>query len=143
MPTLTILSEHARLRGFRYFWMKSVTAFNPSTHCARCLVGDYESKIGAAMHTGIKVDLDYREGTILYLCGVSVPYRWVNNLHLPMRVKAGVEFFADTYLGERIVVQGAELLTFDDRAARELHPQRGKEFLTCRNFQFGAHHFRG
>lgn len=142
MPTLTIISKSERLTGFRYFWLKTVRGFNPSTHCARCLVGEYDAKVKADMPTG-EIEIDYREGTILYLCGVSAPYRWINNLHLPMQVSKGVSFFVDAYNGDRIVVHGARFMPFDDRAARQLFPDRGKQFLTCRNFQFGAHHFRG
>jgi hypothetical protein len=142
MPTLTIHSELPRLSGFRYFWLKSVRGFNPAAHCARCLVGNYDPRIKADMQTNEAIEIDHLEGMILYLCGVSTPYRWANNLHLPMRVKSGISFFADTYNGDRIAIEGAELLTFDDRAARRLFPDRGSHFLTCRNFQFGAHHFR-
>lgn len=142
MPTLTIHSKSERLTGFRYFWLKTVRGFNASTHCARCLIGDYNADVKADMKTGVEIKLDYPEGVILYLCGVSVPYRWVNNLHIAMRAKPGVSFFVEAYNGDRVTIDGAELITFDDRAARELYPERGKQFLTCRNFQFGAHLFR-
>lgn len=143
MPTLTIISKNDHLTGFRYFWLKTVRSFNPSTHCARCLVGDYNADVKNDMKTGVEISLEYVEGTLLYLCGVSTPYRWINNLHLPMQVSDGASFFFDAYNGDRIVVKGARFMPFDDRAARQLFPDRGKHFLTCRNFQFGAHHFRG
>lgn len=142
MPTLTIHSAIPRLQGFRYFWLKSVRGFNPAVHCARCLVGNYDPQVKADMETNEAIEIDHIEGMILYLCGVATPYRWANNLHLPMRVETGVSSMAETYTGDRITIKGARILPFDDRAARERFPTRGKEFLTCRNFQFGAHHFR-
>jgi hypothetical protein len=143
MPTLTIHSDRSRLSGFRYFWLKTVRSFNPSVHCARCLVGDYHAQVKPDLVSGQEITLDYVEGTVLYLCGVSTPYRWANNLHLPMQVDAGVSFFLDAYTGDRVVMKGARFLPFDERAARQRFPHLGSHFLTCRNFQFGAHHFRG
>jgi hypothetical protein len=44
--------------------------------------------------------------------------------------------------GDVIEIDGADYLPFDDAEARRRFPHRGEAFLSCRNFQFGAHHFR-
>jgi hypothetical protein len=87
------------------------------------------------------IKLDYTEGTILYFCGVSSPYRWENNLHLAGIVKPNHSSEIEAFNGDKLIVNGLERLTFDDTIAKEKYPNLGKEFLTCRNFQFGCHYF--
>lgn len=127
--------------GFRYMWMKTVRGFQQSRHCAQCLIGGYDKRFGLSMAAGFRYEAHYHEGTLLYLCGVSTPYRWERNFHLAGKVKAGAEASVDLYTGARIVVAGLEQIKFDDGAARRLFPELGEEFLTCRNFQFAAQVF--
>ena len=141
MPTLIINSERSQLAGFRYFWLKTVRGFRPGVHCAQCLVGDYCEAVSARMAANRKVALVYEPGTILYLCGVASPYRWSFNAHLAMEVAPGKRCSATLYTGDVVEIEGAQALAFSDAAAKERFPDRGKEFLTCRNFQFGAQYF--
>jgi hypothetical protein len=131
--------EGGKLYGFRHFWAKHVRGFDGGKHCARCLVGSYEKLISASMPLGVWADINLA-GDVLYICGVSNPYRWEKNFHLA--VKNGGNRVTETlYNGVAVTVDGAEKVVFDDAAARELYPRRGAEFLTCRNFQFGAHYY--
>lgn len=142
MPTLTIISKRPTFQGFRYFWLKRVTGFNPRMHCARCLNGSYFQDVGVTMPVNERVELAARRGEVLYLCGVSAPYRWANNLHAAVRVAPGRNVTVRTHTGDTVTLSDCELIPFDDAEARRRFPQLGAEFLTCRNFQFGAHHFR-
>jgi hypothetical protein len=121
--------------------MKTVIGFDSGQHCARCLRGDYVKAVGLKMPVNEDLALDYPEGTILYLCGVSTPYQWRNNLHLAVRVKAGATATAGAWTGDRVEILGAEALPIDGLVARRAFPSRNSAFLTCRNFQFGAQYF--
>jgi hypothetical protein len=121
--------------------MKHVTGFNPSVHCARCLRGSYESLVGTGMIVNEPIPLLVQPGAVLYLCGVSMPYRWQNNLHVAVEPFEGGVVSVTSYTGDIITFHGAREIKFDDAEARRRFPERDKTFLTCRNFQFGAYHF--
>jgi hypothetical protein len=142
MPTITITSKAEKLKGFRYFWLKRVHGFDPSQHCARCLKGHYIDAVSATMPTNRRIHIEADPGEVLYLCGVSAPYVWDRNFHLALIVEHGARVRTTAYTGDEIEIDGADFLEFDDHAARRLFPEKGEAFLTCRNFQFGAHHFR-
>jgi hypothetical protein len=142
MPSLTIISNEARLQGFRYFWLKRVNGFDPALHCARCLKGSYFSEIGTGMPVNQAVNIEADPGDVLYLCGVSSPYRWDRNFHLALRVEHGAAVRTGCYTGDVISILGADYLPFDEAEARRQFPQLSEAYLSCRNFQFGAHHFR-
>lgn len=47
-----------------------------------------------------------------------------------------------TYTGDTVAISDCELIPFNDAEAIRRFPQLPAEFLTCRNFQFGAQQFR-
>lgn len=127
--------------GWRYLWMKRVTAFKPDVHCARCLVGSYDQQFGLKMPVNQTIPVAGADaGAILYFCGVSTPYRWERNAHLAVVVTcvAGDMARLELYTGDILEVAGAVALPFTDETARRDYPSRSAAFLTCRNFQFGA-----
>lgn len=142
MPALTIISNEARFKGFRYFWLKRVTGFDSALHCARCLKGHYVSEVGTGMPVNEQVQIEADPGDVLYLCGVSAPYRWERNFHLALRVEPGAAVRTGCYTGDVVSILGADYISFDDREARRRFPNLSEAYLSCRNFQFGAHHFR-
>lgn len=137
----TIESQRGHLAGWKYLWLKTVDGFNTAHHCARCLVGSYSKHFSPRMDPGKAYGEQYQPGQLLYFCGVSAPYRWPNNMHLAGVVEAGAECRVELYTGDVLVVRNLRRIEFDDRAARERFPERGAEFLTCRNFQFAAQVF--
>jgi hypothetical protein len=44
--------------------------------------------------------------------------------------------------GQVAQIAGADHISFDDTEARRRFAHLGEAYLSCRNFQFGAHHFR-
>ena len=141
MLALKVTAAGPRLSGFKFFWMKRVTGFRSEVHCARCLTGGYVREVGLSMPTNLDVLIPAAPGDVFYLCGVSTPYRHGNNLHLAMVCSPGDQAEVTAYTGEVVTIRDAKALPFDDKAARSRFPGRGADFLTCRNFQFGAHHF--
>jgi hypothetical protein len=139
---LTIEDPNAeKLQGFRYWWLKKVTGFSPSTHCASCLRGTYLPNLGATFPANTPYDALIHPEAVLYLCGVATPYRHERNFHLAMRRRVGGIVERTLYTGQRLIVEDVEEIPFNDEAARRLFPERGEKFLTCRNFQFAAQHF--
>jgi len=125
-----------------YLWMKKVTGFDPRFHCAKCLQGAYENDFGLRVPTNEWRELKgWQEGEIAYVCAVSRPYNWHRNRHLVVRVKKGSRAGLDLFTGDAVLLQNAELIRFDGRAAAERFGDKGAEFTTCRNFQFGAQFF--
>lgn len=62
-----------------------------------------------------------------------------NNFHFPLRWKEGNTATMTTYNGYTFTVQNAARVLFNDAFAKQQYQQqRGDEFWTCRNFQFGA-----
>ena len=136
-----VVSEKAALTGWRYFWAKKVTAVSPRVHCARCLVGSYESVTGTRMAVNRDIPLHgYEAGDIFYVCGVAAPYKWANNLHLAVRVTGKDTDVArvTAYTGDRISLVWAVVIPFDDTVAIRDYGHLAKSYLTCRNFQFGV-----
>ena len=141
MPALTATIDRPLSGSFRYLWMKSVTGFSPGQHCARCLVGSYVSQVGLQMPLNKAVEIPAQDGALFYLCGVSAPYKWVNNLHLALRAKVGATASVEIFSGGFFTASGFEAVAFDGAAAAARFADRSAAFLTCRNFQFGAHMF--
>ncbi|MGH7717147.1 MAG: hypothetical protein ACREML_14275 [Vulcanimicrobiaceae bacterium] len=112
--------------------------FNPAQHCAQCLIGEYVDAFGTKMPDGQVSQVELAEGEFLYLCGVSQPYRWPLNFHLALRPVEDGFAQGKLYTGDALLVTGAEAVPIAPDGAIAAFPGRGKEYLTCRNFQFGA-----
>ncbi|MER9652475.1 hypothetical protein NKJ26_03020 [Mesorhizobium sp. M0152] len=125
-----------------YLWMKKVTGFDPRYHCAKCLKGEYENDFGLRVPTNTWRTLKgYQESDIVYVCAVSRPYNWHRNRHLVVRVKAGSHAGLDLWTGDRVLLDNAEIIRFTGQVAAERYADKGEDFTTCRNFQFGAQFF--
>lgn len=137
--SFTITAEGPLRASWRYLWAKHVTGFDSAHHCAKCLRGHYETRFGLTAPLGARIALTgYKHGDLIYFCGVSKPYVWEHNLHLAVRVQTGGVAGVVAVNGDRIHIDGAVPVRFDDRAALAAFPDKGKDFLTCRNFQAGA-----
>lgn len=148
MPVVSwrMTSPTGQVRGFRYLWQKRVFGFNSGVHCAQCLRGSYEQRFGRDMPANEAISVDYPDGAILYFCGVATPYRWADNLHLAGRAVEGDQpepIEIELHTGDTLTVTGLRRIAFDDAAAVRLFPNKGRKFLTCRNFQFAAQQFGG
>lgn len=131
-----------RIERHGYLWMKKVTGFDPRHHCAKCLVGAYENDFGLRVPVNQWRDLSgYKEGDVVYVCAVSRPYNWHRNRHMAARVKAGARCHVELWTGDLVLLENAELIAFDGAVAAERYEDKGREFTTCRNFQFGAQFF--
>ena len=137
-----IVQIQVKTDDFRFLWLKRVTGFDPSVHCAKCLVGSYVKGLPfRGTKTGFTLDMDIDMTGIpyLYLCGVAG--RYADNLHLPLVPALQEEVcYEDERI--RVYVRGARLLTIPELPA-EVRSLLTRAFHTCRNFRFGWEYFPG
>lgn len=135
-PTIEKLEIYG---DFRYLWMKYVNAFNLTTHCAGCLVGEYEPNVSPNLMRLDDFKLNRFNAEYYYLCGVSKPYKWENNFHLAFKYKQGSSIQVKRN-GIFIKIQDAEEIIIQNLGVEKYSSltQNGhkKEFRTCRNWQF-------
>lgn len=127
--------------GFRHFWAKRVTGFDNSVHCAECLRGQRLPEVNTEFARGGLITLSMRPDSLVYICGVATPWNWSNNFHLALRVRTGSSCTSTFYTGARVEVTNGLAIPILDEAAKQLFPNLSADFLTCRNFQFGAQMF--
>lgn len=121
--------------AYRILWLKYVTGFDVSKHCARCLIGKYSKllpygfgrNIAGTVYEG---ELNEHEAPYLYLCGVTS--RYACNLHVAFSHCPGeVVSFEDDNIR----------LTIHDAVQYQIREIPGlvmpREFTSCRNYQFG------
>jgi hypothetical protein len=128
-------------QAFRFFWAKRVTGFDSSTHCAECLSGPRLSAVNKDLARGGRAIIQAPAGSLIYICGVASPRNWSNNFHLALRVVEREQTVSQLYTGACVTVTNAVAIPIADAAARRMYPHLPEEFLTCRNFQFGAQEF--
>ncbi|MDX1964620.1 MAG: hypothetical protein SFX18_15830 [Pirellulales bacterium] len=135
IPRLQITFHNAQ--EFRLFWVKYVTGFDPSAHCARCLIGKYSSLFpyGPPRQQHVAGELQEHPGQYVYLCGYTGV--WKKNLHIvgTPDPQAYIEY-SDHRLD--LVLEGMRPVPI--RPA-DNPPDLPEEFLTCRCWQFGWHAF--
>lgn len=138
-----IRSRHGRIVGYKFFWAMTVVDFDPTEHCQKCFIGTRLRTIKADMPVNQTFDLMIDEGTYVYFCGVSDPYIWSKNFHFACRVtqSASDRYELPMLNGQKMFLRGAGQVKFDERAAQKLFPEKGRKYLTCRNFQFAAQVF--
>lgn len=126
--------------GFTYLWGKYVRGFDARQHCARCLIGDYSQVVTKTMQPGTyELDLPARPFDFFYLCGVS-KRGYANNLHLAVRPSAGCSARAYTFNGGEFAISGALAVVI---APPHFTQETRKQWLTCRNWQFGHGQYAG
>ncbi len=141
--TYRIDSRALVLRGWRHLWCKKVVGFDTANHCARCLIGTWENRFGLKAPINETVRLTgYKDGDLLYFCGVAAPWNWANNAHLAGRVTKGASSSIELHTGDRLTVEGLQQIAIDPEPAKLRFPDRDRSFLTCRNFQFAAQMFK-
>lgn len=119
--------------NFKYLWLKSVKGVDISQHCARCLIGDYDSRINNRTKNTAGIKL-YAE--IYYLCGVTQPFVYAENFHLAFKKATGKTLKIERN-GIEIVIENAEEITFSQSDIDLTLPFSNKrEYYTCRNWQF-------
>lgn len=140
---LSKLRYRPREQVFKYLWMKYVDEVDLRRHCLECLIGVKSKKIRSQMLQGVKeetvwsgIDLDESASQLIYICGVTDPYVWRNNLHAAMRLDPEAVTEVEQ-AGIYLLVEGAELLEIREAAVDPEFPRwQELSYRTCRNLQF-------
>lgn len=122
-------------RLYKYLWCKEVSAVTLGVHCARCLVGNYNT----AFHGGIMAEIRnvvLPESKWYYICGVSSDRNWSHNLHIAFVYAAGQEIIIDDEFCTCHIMNARRLDISTKYIDWSLPQSRRKEFSTCRNWQF-------
>lgn len=135
-PGIPTVSLFTTKEAFRYLWLKYVTGFDLKVHCARCLTGKYSTHFGPDVKRAVGIRLNEAPARYFYLCGVTQPYRWKDNLHVAFRYKEGsVLQYDDGKTG--IVIENAERIDIEALPDYSLEPHGAeREYHTCRNWRF-------
>lgn len=124
---------------FKFLWLKYVEAFDLSIHCARCLVGRYSKHIPYGATNGVHIVNKYlneHRGRYYYLCGVTQPYRYNDNLHIAFEYADG-EILRYTDNHTTVEIENARLIPITRQENYSKH-QFGhiEAYNTCRNWRF-------
>jgi hypothetical protein len=116
---------------FKYFWIKYVNGFDPSKHCARCLIGEYSSLLSYRERRDLAgAVLDEHASRFIYICGVTPKWKW--NVHVAGICKPGESFELQD---ERVELRLTNFQRIE--IVPDLGPPAHRAFATCRNWQFG------
>lgn len=132
-----IIKDFRTKENFGYLWLKYVNGFNLNVHCAKCLLGEYSNYFKFGQHTTYLQDilLDEHPAKYYYLCGVTKPYRWRDNLHVAFEFAKGekLEYWdGKTFLQ----IENARKIEIESRPIyRDIHGTE-RAFYTCRNWMF-------
>lgn len=120
---------------FQYLWLKNVKDVDLEQHCAKCLIGQYDSRIN-------NKQAEYKDYELMpdiyYLCGVSKPYVWRNNFHLAFKYQQGSRINV-TRNNIHIEIEDAVELPINQDYI--VDHSKGPAYYTCRNWQF-ANYFK-
>lgn len=80
--------------------------------------------------------LNEATANFFYLCGVTTPYRYRDNLHIAFRYKEGCQLIYDD--GQTsLIIDNAERIEIIEQTSYEKEPSGSiTEFNTCRNWRF-------
>lgn len=149
-------SKHGQLRievrqhpeqqtGFSTIWLKRVDAVDLSRHCIYCLVGPKHR--GVQSHGSRRpyvLEVEIGPG-VWYLCGVTYPYVWKLNAHLPLLcAPEDGEYGTQVHEvpGMTVTSTACVRIPFDRSDVDPADPHAGDwKYSTCRNWQF-AHRLR-
>ncbi len=130
-----IIENFIAKRDYRYLWLKNVKNVNLRHHCARCLVGTYDSHFGGHIMEVNNVTLS-NEARYYYLCGVAQDRKWAHNMHVAFVYAPGQEISIDDEFC-RLTIKNARRLDISMKYIDWSLPESKKaEFKTCRNWQF-------
>lgn len=137
------IEAEVKLRAYRFLWLKYITGFKYQRHCDAGFSGSYsklhDTPRGRLVNAGrFSVELSQKPFRYLYLCGVTSRYE--DNLHVAFQPEHGSSItFEDDRI--RVVVSNAAQLSISPIA--DGFGGFGREFTTCRNWQFGMQYLGG
>lgn len=137
-------------QSYRFMWLKRVWNVDLAKHCQPALLGPTSRIIRtrffwqAPEAFEIKdVYLEPSASGYFYLCGVTHPYVWVRNFHLPFRFAQG-SVAEKRWHGIHVRLCDAEELPLSETFIDPACPgYQQKTYRTCRNAQFAWGFSRG
>jgi hypothetical protein len=122
---------------FVQLWGMYVRDFDSTKHCIYCLKGRKEAQLHRQMQDGdyeLSTDFPY-----FYLFAMGRGDRSISNVHLPVRPHPGAVASIGSLFGVTFTIRDAYALRVD--RLPNGWEGLGKEYTSCRNFQFGVQEF--
>ena len=137
-------------QAYRFMWLKRVWNVDLSKHCQPALLGPTSRIIRTRFFWQAPRAFEIKEiylepspSGYFYLCGVTHPYVWAKNFHLPFRFAQG-SIAEKRWYGIHIRLQDAEELPLSETFIDPACPgYQQKVYRTCRNAQFAWAFSRG
>jgi hypothetical protein len=135
-PTILALEVET---PFSHLWLRTIQGLDLDQHCARAFIGPYLAGIKPdGLHQPLPIVMDAESARAYYLCGVTAPFVWSDNLHVAFVHSPGDTLEINEH-GVHFVVQDARRLPIPPP-----HPQPEHAFgnlasyYTCRNWLFAT-----
>ena len=127
----------------RYLWLQYIEGVDLDQHCKKSFVGTTSQRIATRLIQGVdhslefsSVLLDEGPARAYYLCGVSDPYVYTNNVHLAFVSAPGESFdFESGPITARFLDARRLPITTSDIDSSHPHAS-DPAYATCRNWQF-------
>ena len=137
-------------QSYRFMWLKRVWDVDLSKHCQPALLGPTSRIIRTRFFwqapEAFEISDVYLEPSAsgyFYLCGVTHPYAWVRNFHLPFRFSQG-SVAEKRWHGIHVRLRDAVELPLSETFIDPACPgYQQKVYRTCRNAQFAWGFSRG
>jgi hypothetical protein len=143
IPIIQRLEYDPRKGKLEYLWLEYIESVDLEQHCKRTFIGTTSRKVGTRLISGARnpvifkhVILNEGDARAFYLCGVSDPYVWRNNVHLAFVADQNSTIEFDSHSIHAVIVGARQIeITRDDIDFN--HPKAHDRFFhTCRNWQF-------
>lgn len=133
-----IIKHFVSEENFKFVWLKYIFGFDLSIHCAKCLIGKYSAHIPFGIKNGIKIidkPLNEEKSRLFYLCGVTTPYRYEDNLHIAFEYAEG-EVLRYNDDKTSIEIENARWIPIKVLDYSQHPCGKMREYNTCRNWRF-------
>lgn len=130
------------MASYWYFWGMYVNGFNDSEHCKKCLLGKQSKRVALSTRAEAWVPMSEHDYKYVYLCagyGTRKAGTWSKNVHIALQHEKGAELVEyEAADGLTIAIRNAKILPIP--ALEDGFRGLGRNYTTCRNFQFGTHY---
>jgi hypothetical protein len=131
------------IQGFRFMWAFYVKGYRPERHCQPGLIGrrvdGFKTNTAVSGKTVLFDRMD--DYPYVYVCGVGEGPKSElgrQNLHMPLRYRAGGFEKIHTYNGYLFRADDAELVPIPEPLPHGWHGITNQEHLRCKNFRFAV-----
>jgi hypothetical protein len=119
--------------------LRYVQSVRLDVHCARAFRGPYQPHLSpGGLLVAAPVPLDHADARVYYLCGVTSPYSWDDNLHVAFAYSPGTTLDVREHGVQARIANAVRLPIPPSRPRPDLPFGHLPSYYTCRNWQFAT-----